>query len=267
MKVNFYIEFLSLISFLLFFITSFINLDEKSSTNKFIYLSNLLFLSILNFYFYYFFYNNFSVLTNIVALLIVILFFTFFFLSIFSFKFVKLRVLFIPFFFILIIFRFLTSMNSNNSQTAVDFFSNELMLTHILSSLFAYSMLTVSAVTSCCVFIKVKALKQMSYNLSLVNLLPSLYESEILSLRFLKMTVFFLLISLISGFLYHLDEYSDLNYFFNNKVILSVITLILIIIFISIRHFKGLSNITTFKVILLSYLFINLSYFGIKLMN
>ena len=140
MKINLYIEFLSLISFLLFFITSFINLDAKSSINKFIYLSNLLFLSILNFYFYYFFYNNFSVLTNIIALLIVILFFTFFFLSIFSFKFVKLRVLFIPFFFILIIFRFLTSMNSNNSQTAVDFFSNELMLTHILSSLFAYSM-------------------------------------------------------------------------------------------------------------------------------
>ncbi len=267
MKVNLYIEFLSLISFLLFFITSFINLDEKSITNKLIYLSNLLFLSIFNSYCYLFIYNNYSVLTNITALLLVILLFTFFFLSIFSFKFVKLRILFIPFFFIIILFRFLSGLNSNYSSPPVDLFTNNYLILHILSSLFAYSMITVSAVTSCCVFIKVKALKKNDYNVSLVNLLPSLYESEVLSIRFLKITVIFLLLSLSSGFLYHIGEYQDFKFFFNKKVILSIITLIFIVSFVLIRQLKGLSNILTFKVILLSYLFINLSYFGIKLIN
>ena len=267
MKINFYLELLSLISFLLFFITSFINLDSKSTTNKLIYLSNLFFLAILSLYYYIFSYNNYSELTNIVALLLVILFFTFFFLSIFSLKFIRLRVLFIPFFFILIFFRFLTNLNTNYSSQSFDFFSNKLLLLHILSSLFAYSMLTVSAVTSCCVFIKVRALKKMSYNVTLVNLLPSLYDSEILSIRFLKITILFLLLSLTSGFFYHIGEYQDLIYFFNNKVVLSIITLVFIIIFILVRELKGLSNMTIFKVILLSYLFINLSYFGIKLVN
>jgi len=267
MKVNFYIEFLSLISFLLFIITSFINFDKNSILNKSIYLSNLLFLSIFNLFYYLIIYKTSSTLTNITSLLIVILFFTFFFLSIFSFKFIKLRLLFIPFFLILIIFRSLVSKSSNEISSTVEIFSNKLLLLHILSSLFAYSMLTVSAITSICVFIKASALKRLNYSITLINLLPSLFESEILSIRFLKLTVFFLLVSLTSGFFYHLFEYEDLLYFFNSKVILSIITLILIISFIWIRHVKGLSNILTFKVILLSYLFINLSYFGIKLVN
>ena len=44
-------------------------------------------------------------------------------------------------------------------------------------------------------------------------------------------------------------------------------TLFLIIFFMMYRHYKGLSVFETLKVILVSYLFINLAYFGIKVVG
>ena len=96
-------------------------------------------------------------------------------------------------------------------------------------------MLTISAISSVCVFLKSKILKQVKFNNILLNLLPSIYESEIISIRFLFFTMFFLTLSLFSGFYYHFFEYSNFDYFFNNKVILSIISLVLIIFFLYIK--------------------------------
>jgi len=126
-------------------------------------------------------------------------------------------------------------------------------------------MLTISAISSACVFLKSKILKQVSFNNLLLNLLPSIYESEVISIRFLLFTMFFLTLSLFSGFYYHFFEYNNLEYFFNNKVILSIVSLALIIYFFIYKKIKGISNTDTFKIILLSYVFINLAYFGIKI--
>ena len=52
----------------------------------------------------------------------------------------------------------------------------------------------------------------------------------------------------------------------NEKSILSCITFLLICLLLSIRFFFGISGKKVFNLVLLSYFFINLAYFGIKLL-
>ena len=266
MSINFYIESLSLISFLLFLMINFIEIDHNSKINRIIYLLSLLFVGFTNLLYYkYSFINNVSILALITALLLVVIFFMQFLISIFSNEFIRLRLLFIPFFIILIFFRFLNTHDEESSNQLSRLFENNYLLIHIFSSLFSYSMLTISAVSSLCVFIKSKFLKKVQYNKIFSNLFPSIYESEVISIRFLYLTSFFLIVSLVSGFMYHLTIYENIDYFLDEKVILSLICLLLIIFFLFYRFLKGFSVFVTLKIILLSYLFINLAYFGIRL--
>ena len=107
----------------------------------------------------------------------------------------------------------------------------------------------------------------MKYNKIISEFLPSMYESEILAIRFLHITVIFLITSLISGLYYFVESGQKLIYFFNEKVIFSLITLLLTLFIISIRMFRGLSSQMIFKMILLSYLLISFSYFGVRLLD
>ena len=266
MNLNFYIELLSLISFFVFLVVNFIVIEGNNKINKIIYLSNVLFISLINVIYYnYIILNPVSVLSLVTTLLLIVFFLSHFFISIFSSEYLRLRLLFIPFFFILLIFRFLISLNLENQEINHNLFDDTSLLIHIFSSLFSYSMLTISAISSVCVFLKSKILKQLKFNNILLNLLPSIYESEVISIRFLFFTMFFLTLSLFSGFFYHFLEYSNFDYFFSNKVILSIISLMLIIFFFIYKKIKGISNTSAFKIILLSYVFINLAYFGIKI--
>jgi len=266
MNLNFYIELLSLISFFVFTVTNFIKIEGNNKINKIIYLSHLLFISFINVIYYNFIIlNPVSVLSLVTTLLLIVFFFSHFFISIFSSEYLRLRLLFLPFFLILLIFRFLISLSSENQEINHSLFDNTFLLIHIFSSLFSYSTLTISAISSVCVFLKSKILKQVRFNNILLNLLPSIYESEIISVRFLFFTMLFLTISLLSGFYYHFIEYSNFDYFFNNKVVLSIVSLVLIIFFFIYKKIRGISNTATFKLILLSYVFINLAYFGIKI--
>ena len=90
---------------------------------------------------------------------------------------------------------------------------------------------------------------------------------KLLQLNFCYLQFFFLTISLVTGFFYHIGQYENLSFFINKKNILSIMTLFLIIFFMMYRHYKGLSVFETLKVILVSYLFINLAYFGIKVVG
>ena len=66
MNLNFYIELLSLISFFVFLVTNFINIETNSKINKIIYLSNLLFISFVNVIYY-----NFIILNPVSVLSLV----------------------------------------------------------------------------------------------------------------------------------------------------------------------------------------------------
>ena len=266
MSLNFYIESLIFFCSLLFILTNFLNIEDNNKINKFIYLSNILFISFVYLIYYNLIYlSSGSVLTSVTTLLLIIFFFTHFVISLISIEYVRLRLLFIPFFLILILFRHLTLLGSNESNNTIDLFKNDYLLVHIFSSLFSYSMLTISAASAICVIIKSKYLKKITYDNEILNLLPSIYESQTISIRFLYLTMFFLTLSLISGYIYHSLEFKNLDFFFNNKVILSLISLILIFFFFVVRYFKGLTALSSLKIILLSYLFINFAYFGIKI--
>ena len=135
---------------------------------------------------------------------------------------------------------------------------------HIISSLISYSFLTISAVTAFCIFIQTYYLKKISFKNRFISALPSINESELITIMLLNLTVLLLTISLISGYFYFkLDVYSQ-NFFLNNKILISLIALLLIISILTIKKFVGLAGQTIFKLIILSYFLINFSYFGIK---
>ena len=145
MTSNFYTEFITLIYFLLFLITSFVNINDKEILNKIIYLCNLLLFSIVNFLYYeYASLNNFSYLNQVTTLLLAILLFSYFIISFFYFEFIRLRLILIPFFIVLILFKYLTFMGLDSNDNTIKLFKNGYLLFHIFSSLFAYSMLTIS---------------------------------------------------------------------------------------------------------------------------
>ena len=107
----------------------------------------------------------------------------------------------------------------------------------------------------------------MKYNKVINNFLPSIYESELLTIRFLYITVILLIISLISGLFYYIETGSSIANFLNEKVFFSLLSLLVILLLIFIRAYRGLSGQIIFKMILLCYLFISFSYFGIKLLE
>ena len=73
----------------------------------------------------------------------------------------------------------------NSSNSELELFNNKLLIVHILSSLLSYSMLTISSVTSLSVFVQERILKNQTYNKYFSSLLPSIYEGELLTIRFL----------------------------------------------------------------------------------
>ncbi len=132
-------------------------MESNSKINKIIYLSNLLFISFVNLIYYNFIIlNPVSVLCLVTTLLLIVFFLSHFFISIFSSEYVRLRLLFLPFFLILLLFRSLISLSMSDQEIQYSLFDNTSLLIHIFSSLFSYSMLTISAISSACVFLKSK---------------------------------------------------------------------------------------------------------------
>ena len=197
----------------------------------------------------------------------IILLSLYFVLSIISHAFIRLRIIFFPFFLILLSFFLISTILYSSKTTEMDLFNNRMLIIHILSSLFSYSMLTICSITSLSVFMQERILKSQTYNKYISSLLPSIYEGETLTIRFLYLTFLFLIISLVTGYFYNLEQYGDIKYFLNEKSLLSLFSTIIILTLLALRFFYGLNSKTTLKIILLCYLFINFSYFGIKIIN
>ena len=75
-------------------------------------------------------------------------------MSVLSYQFIRYRVLFIPFFLIILIFRFTLGILSSDKNYTVKLFDNEYLVIHILTSLLSYSLLTISLVTSFCLYVQ-----------------------------------------------------------------------------------------------------------------
>ncbi len=262
------IEVISFLGFLLFSLLCFTRIQNNTDIHRLVYLFNLFFLFIIGFLHYLYVLNHISnTLTLVTSLLTLITFFIFLILSIISYQFIRLRIIFIPFFLILFIFRFFIGISYINDNDVFELFENKFLILHIITSLLAYSLITISLGTSFCTFVQDKYIKKMKFNKIINESLPSIYESELLAIRFLYITIIFLIVSLLSGLYYFIETGQKLIYFFNEKVILSLFTLLITILIIVVRKIIGLSGQMVFKMILLSYIFITFSYFGIKLLG
>ena len=268
MNLFFELNFLSILIFVLFFFISFLEINRKDKVKKNLFYISLLFTTIsclLNFRYL----TNFNFVNNynlIIYFSLFLTFFLYFFICIIDFSFIKMRFFFIAYFsFILISYNLLelNSYKSNNFFIAEDKF----LSTHIILSFLSYSFLSISALSSIAIFLQEKNLKSSSTRVNFFfNSLPSIYESERITIKLLYATQVFLLLSLFSGFYYTTEITNNINDFFNEKSILSSLTFILICILLLIRYFFGVSGKKVFNIVLLSYFFINLSYFGIKLL-
>ena len=266
MNVYTSIEAISILSFILFSLLCFTRIENNTNINKISYLFTLFFQAFIGLVYYFFVLNFLSnKLAVVVSLLIVIFFSIFFVLSIFSFQFIRLRVLFIPFFLVIIIFRFFICISSLDETNNVQLFESLYLVLHIITSLLSYSLITISLVTSFCIFIQDSNIKKMKYNRIINNFLPSMYESEV-PCDIFYLTIIFLII-FVSGLYYFIETGNKLIYFFNEKVIFSLITLFLTLTIIIVRISRGLSGNMVFKMVLLSYLLISFSYFGVRLLN
>ncbi len=262
------IELISFLGFILFALLCFTRIENNTDINRLVYLFSLFFQTFLGLLNYIYKLNYISnKLALVTSLLTLIIFSVFFILSICSYQFLRLRILFIPFFLVILIFRFIIGVSSIDDSNDIQLFENQFLVLHIITSLLSYSLITISLVTSFCTFIQDSYIKKIKYNKIINDFLPSMYESEILAIRFLYLTVIFLIISLISGLYYFIESGDELIYFFNEKVILSLVTLFLILSIFLVRMLRGLSGQMVFKMILLSYLLISFSYFGIRLLG
>ena len=268
MTADFIINIFLILSFLFFGLICFLHIEKKSFLNKIVFFIHLLIVIILCSLIYtYKLYNDSNNLT-IISLLLMIIFFTLYLiLSVISYTFIRLRIIFFPFFLILLSFYLISTFFYSSNNTEMELFNNKMLIIHILTSLFSYSMLTICSITSLSVFVQEKILKSQTYNKYISSLLPSIYEGEILTIRFLSLTFLFLIISLSTGYFYNLEQYGNAKYFFNEKSLLSLFSTVIIFTLLFLRSFYGLNSKTTLKIILLCYLFINFSYFGIKLIN
>ena len=260
-----FLEIITFLSFLLFTLISFDHIEKKVNLKKMTYFFSFFFLGIINFYQYFVYYNSqTNYLSEIISLLIIIVILTFFLFSIFSFQFLRVRVLFIPFFLVLLIFRIISQNLHVEDSTNTMQLNDDILIIHIISSLIAYSFLTISTATAFCIFIQTYYLKKINIKNRFISALPSINESELITIMLLNLTVLLLSISLISGYFYFELEANSQSFFLNNKILISLIALSLIISILAIRKFIGLAGQTIFKLIILCYFLINFSYFGIK---
>ena len=267
---NIFINLLSLLIFLIFVFISFLDLTRNNRLFKSLFLSSLLFsfigylvsfLSISQ--------GSYNIITIVLFLSLSLLLGIYLVFCFFNFNFIKLRVLFIPYFFMLISFCYLSFLITQDTQTnSIQLFENNFLTFHIILSMLSYSFLTVSAISSISAFLQQKNLKNsgISYN-NLYEIFPSIYESEKATILLLYVTQFFLFLSLITGYFYSLKLSGSLSFFSDYKFTLSLITFLLIFLLLIIRHYLGLTGKKIFNVVLLSFLFINVAYFGFKLIK
>ena len=268
--MNFFFElnFLSILIFILFVCISFLEINRKDKIKKNLFFVSLFF-STISCFVNFIHLTNFEFINNynlIIYFSLFLTFFLYFFICIVDFSFIKMRFFFIVYFsFILMLYNSLTLYSYNNNNFLI--LENKFLSTHIILSFLSYSFLSISALSSIAIFLQEKNLKSsLTRTNFFFNSLPSIYESEKIKIKLLYATQIFLLLSLFSGFYYTTEITNNINDFFNEKSILSSLTFMLICILLLIRYFFGVSGKKVFNIVLLSYFFINLSYFGIKLL-
>lgn len=267
MNINFILNFFSFLVFFLFLIITFFEIKRKGGLLKLLFFVSLFFsfLSSLITTYYFIVSGSENIILIMFSILLCIMFFLYLLACLIDFSFIKLRLFFTPYFLIIIIITNFFLLNNFNTYN-FNLFDKKLLSLHIILSLLAYSFLTIAAFSSLSIFSIEKKLKGPVHKFNAIyNILPSIYESEKITIKLLYTTQIFLLMSLLSGFIYSYKLLNNNSFFLDEKSIFSMITFILICGLLFIRYFFGISGKKVFNIVFLSYFFINFSYFGIKI--
>ena len=139
------------------------------------------------------------------------------------------------------------------------------LVIHILASVLAYGVITLSAVASLSADIQASSLRRKRLNW-FASLLPSVIYSEGLVLRLLVVGEFILGFALITGFS-HSYFISGTIIVFDHKTILVVIAFILVAGLLILNRTRGTRGKAATRMVLSSYLLITLGYPGVKVVT
>ncbi len=137
---------------------------------------------------------------------------------------------------------------------------NNFLFIHVILSLISYSILCLSAAQSLILKVQEKKLK-LNKPIGLISSLPSLDAMDKLLFRMLALGVLFLSLSLLSGFIFLEDIFSQ---HLAHKTILSILAWIIFIFLIYTKKKYGWRGGKAANITLICFFILFLSYFGTK---
>lgn len=132
---------------------------------------------------------------------------------------------------------------------------------HILSSIIAFSLLNISAIQAILLAIQDKQLRKHR-SIKFIQTLPSLQSMEALLFKMIALGLFFLTLSLLSGFIFLEDLLAQ---HLAHKTILSIVAWFIFSSLLIGKIKYGWRGKTTVKWTLTGFIFLMLAYFGSKL--
>ena len=134
------------------------------------------------------------------------------------------------------------------------------LVTHILCSILAYSVLTIAAIQAGILSLQIHELKQHKIA-GILKAMPPLQTMEQMLFEMIWIGVALLTISLLSGFLFIEDIFAQ---HLTHKIVLSIIAWLIFSALLWGRYKLGWRNLTAAKWTFGGFIFLMLSYFGSK---
>ena len=175
----------------------------------------------------------------------------------------KLSAVLSPYLLLLAIIRLISG--DSRQEIGDIFIKSSWLVIHILASVLAYGVITLSAVASVSADIQASSLRRKRLNW-FASLLPSVIYSEGLVLRLLVVGEIILGFALITGFS-HSYFLSGTIIVFDHKTILVVIAFILVAGLLILNRTRGTRGKAATRMVLSSYLLITLGYPGVKVVT
>jgi len=136
------------------------------------------------------------------------------------------------------------------------------LYTHIFSSVFAYGLLTVAAMSSLAILFQEKALKTRNRGMIAASL-PAIADAERIEIQLLYLTGAFLGIGMLVGIAAEFEQSGQLIEL-NHKTLFSIAAFLVITCLLAVHRSTGLRGRKAARLVLISYLLISLGYPGVK---
>jgi ABC-type uncharacterized transport system permease subunit len=155
-----------------------------------------------------------------------------------------------------------SSLSSVNHEVHAFDLPSAWVVIHIVSSIVTYALVTLAAIVALSAYLSQRALKNKQPN-KVSSRLPPINEANYLQLRLLVISVFVLVLGLLTGMA--LQYYSTQSLLvFDHKTVLAFSALIVILGIIYLQNTLGIKGKVAVQFILVAYLLLTLAYPGVK---